>query len=120
MHPDHLGYYAFTGRSRLDKAINSLLGIVEGISVDAKINKTEIAFLTNWLDAHQPYRDRHPFNEFLPVVSNAVADGLLTRISGRISSGCAKSCVRQTTMMRSLLIFSDFTRSWGGSLPMES
>ena len=78
MHPDHLGYYAFTGRSRLDKAINSLLGIVEGISVDAKINNAEIAFLSNWLEAHQPYRDRHPFNELLPVVANSVADGLLT------------------------------------------
>lgn len=78
MHEDHGGYYGFTGRSRLDKAVNSLLGLVEGVSADSRINDAEIEFLVRWLDAHQPYRNRHPFNEFLPVVSEALADGVLT------------------------------------------
>lgn len=78
MHPDHAGYHGFTGRSRLDKAVNTLLGIVEGISADSKVTETEIKYLVNWVHAHEPYRDRHPFNELLPVVSEALADGVLT------------------------------------------
>ncbi len=78
MHPDHLEYYKFHSRSSLDKAINTLIGIVEGISADSKINDSEIQFLASWIDAHKPYKDRHPFNEFIPVVSEAISDGILT------------------------------------------
>ncbi|MBI5017535.1 MAG: BRCT domain-containing protein [Deltaproteobacteria bacterium] len=77
MHSDHLAYIGFTGRSRFDKAVNSLLGIVEGISVDGRVSDEEIAFLAAWLDEHQPLQDRHPFNEIIPVLAEALADGVL-------------------------------------------
>ena len=44
MHGDHSGYLKFNGRSRLDKAINTLLGIVEGIAVDSSINGQELGY----------------------------------------------------------------------------
>ena len=78
MHPDQMEYYKFHSRSSLDKAINSLIGIVEGITADAIINDSEIQFLAKWIDDHKPYKDRHPFNEFIPVVSEAISDGVLT------------------------------------------
>ena len=78
MHTDHRGYFKFTGRSRLEKSINSLLGIIEGISVDSLINRTEVEFLNLWLAEHQELKDRHPYNELLPIVENAIADGVLT------------------------------------------
>ena len=78
MHTDHRSYFKFTGRSRLEKSINSLLGIIEGISVDSIINRTEIEFLNLWLEEHQELNDRHPYNELLPVVANAISDGVLT------------------------------------------
>ncbi len=78
MHTDHLGYFKFTGRSRLDKSINSLLGMIEGILVDSIINKTEVEFLNLWLVEHQELKDRHPYNELLPVVENAITDCVLT------------------------------------------
>lgn len=78
MHTDHRGYFKFTGRSRLEKTINSLLGIIEGISVDFLINRAEVEFLSLWLAEHQELRDRHPYNELLPVVENAIVDGVLT------------------------------------------
>jgi NAD-dependent DNA ligase len=78
MHTDHRGYFKFTGRSRLDKSINSLLGIIEGISVDSIINRTEAEFLSLWLKEHQEVKDRHPYNELLPVVESAISDGVLT------------------------------------------
>ena len=42
MHAEHLPYHAFT--SRFDKAVNSLLGVVEEISADLKISVDEVAF----------------------------------------------------------------------------
>ena len=47
MHPDHISYFAFTPKSRLDKAIKSLAGIIEGISIDAETNKKELSFLSD-------------------------------------------------------------------------
>jgi hypothetical protein len=53
MHPDHQSYIRFTSRSRLEKSIHSLLGLLRGISLDLKINEGEICFLTNWLSEHE-------------------------------------------------------------------
>lgn len=78
MHTDHREYFKFTGRSRLDKSFNSLLGMIEGISVDSIINRAEVEFLNLWLNEHQELKGHHPYNELLPVVENAIADGILT------------------------------------------
>lgn len=78
MHTDQREYSKFTGRSRLEKSINSLLGIIEGISVDSIINGEEIKFLNLWLEEHQELQDRHPYSELLPVIERAISDGELT------------------------------------------
>ena len=78
MHEDHREYFQFTGRSRIDKSINSLLGIVEGIAIDSEINSSEIDFLHLWLEDKLELRDRHPFNELIPVIEHALADRVLT------------------------------------------
>lgn len=78
MHPDHREYFKFTGRSRLDKAINSLVGLVEGIAIDGSINSKEIGFLRLWLRENVDLRNRHPLNELMPVVEEAIADGILS------------------------------------------
>ncbi len=75
---DHDAYRKFTGKAEFEKAVNSLMGLVEGIAIDAKINDNEIDFLRAWLDDHRINSGRHPFNELFPVVEQAVADGVLT------------------------------------------
>ncbi|HEX7046377.1 MAG TPA: BRCT domain-containing protein [Gammaproteobacteria bacterium] len=77
MHVDHKPYLRFSGRSRLDKAINTLIGITEGIIVDSKINSAEESFLRAWLHEHREVRNSHPYNELMPVVEKAIADGIL-------------------------------------------
>ena len=77
MHADLGAYYRFTGPARLEKSINSLLGIVEGISIDGRINRGELDFLGLWLSEHAGLRERHPFSELIPVVDRALADGVL-------------------------------------------
>jgi hypothetical protein len=68
-----------TTRARLEKSVNSLLGLIEGISVDGAINLSELGFLRLWLADHAGLQDRHPFNELIPVVQSALDDGLLTQ-----------------------------------------
>jgi hypothetical protein len=79
MHSDHLKYAKFTFRSRLEKSVNSLLGIIEGVVIDASINSSEIAFLNLWIEDHADVRGRHPYTELVPVVQAAVEDGVLTQ-----------------------------------------
>lgn len=77
MHVDHRDYFKFTSHSRLDKAINSLIGLIEGISIDGSINANEMGFVRLWLLENVDLKDRHPFNELMPVVEDAMADGVL-------------------------------------------
>jgi hypothetical protein len=56
-----------------------LIGIVEGVSVDKIVNDDELELLVRWVEAHKPYWDRHPFNELLPVLAEALADGVLSQ-----------------------------------------
>jgi len=77
MHPDQQKYAKFTGKARLDKSINSLLGIIEGIAIDGHINDREISYLNIWLEEHAELQDLHPFNEFVPLVAAALSDGVL-------------------------------------------
>lgn len=79
MHPDHLQYAKFTSRARLEKTVNSLLGLIEGMAIDSSINPSEISFLNLWLAEHADVRDRHPYNELVPLVQATVEDGVLTQ-----------------------------------------
>lgn len=68
----------YTKRSEYEKSVNSLLGIIEGITIDEKINEHEYDFLNNWLNDHQIKRNKHPFNELIPVVEEVISDGIIT------------------------------------------
>lgn len=74
----HESYRRFTGKAEFEKAVNTLLGLVEGIAIDSKINDAEIGFLQAWLDGQRIRAHRHPFNEIFPVVEQAIADGVLS------------------------------------------
>lgn len=76
---NHTGpYLHLTGRARLDKAMNSLAGLIEGISIDGIVNDAELGFVRAWLHEHDEFRNAHPFNELMPVVEAAIEDGVLT------------------------------------------
>lgn len=78
MHGEHRPYLKFTSRTVFEKSVNSLIGIVEGIAIDGSINSTEIGFLENWLNEHIELKDKHPFNELVPVIESAIQDGELS------------------------------------------
>jgi hypothetical protein len=77
MNSDHRPYIHFTGKGRLEKSINSLLGLLEGIAIDGRVNEGEVGLLRVWLEDHQDVAHRHPYNELIPVLTAAVTDGVL-------------------------------------------
>jgi BRCA1 C Terminus (BRCT) domain len=78
MNIDYRPYYRFTGRARLEKALNTLIGLIEGISIDGVINDKEVAYVEAWLNDNRELQYSHPFTELMPVVEAAIADGILT------------------------------------------
>ena len=71
-------YREFTKPAELHKAINTLRGIVAGITTDRAVTKEEMQELVHWCELHVHLRDRHPFSELLPVVESAISDGVIT------------------------------------------
>lgn len=76
---EHGDYKKYHKKSELDKTINSLSGLIEGIAIDSLINDREINFLKTWADGHHINADKHPFNEILPVLYQALTDGIVTQ-----------------------------------------
>jgi NAD-dependent DNA ligase len=68
-------YFQYTTKSRLDKEINTLIGLLEGIAADRTISAEEMGLLTNWVDNNKSLSDCHPYNEIVPAVIQALADG---------------------------------------------
>lgn len=71
-------YHQFTKPAEVHKAVNTLRGIVAGITTDAVVEPSEMEELIHWCQVHAYLRDRHPFSELLPVVEAACQDGVIT------------------------------------------
>lgn len=70
--------HEFLGKGRLDVAVNSLLGLLEGVAADGVITDGEIALLEAWLEGYREHADCHPFSELIPVLAHALADRIIT------------------------------------------
>lgn len=75
---DSMQFRQFTFKSELDKAMHTLEGILEGVAIDDDVKVEEVEELSNWCELHWRFRDIHPFNEIIPLLRNALADGILT------------------------------------------
>lgn len=67
----------FAKPANLHKAINTLRGIVAGISCADGISNDEIEELVHWCSIHSHLRNRHPFSELLPVIEQSMQDGFV-------------------------------------------
>lgn len=61
-------YTRLAGKAEFEKSLNSLLGIIEGITIDGTINGAEITFLENWLNENKIRANQAPFGELISVV----------------------------------------------------
>ena len=67
-------YHQFTKPAELHKAINTLRGIVAGISCSDGVSADEMQELIHWCTLHSHLRDRHPFSELLPTIERSIQD----------------------------------------------
>ncbi|MDA7930121.1 hypothetical protein N9B63_04720 [Akkermansiaceae bacterium] len=77
-HQDHFPYKHFTKRQRVDKAIQTLGGLLHGVAIDDELNAAEIAEIINWCNEYRELVDRAPFNELVPKLDQILEDGVIT------------------------------------------
>lgn len=74
---DSLEYYKFCNKSNLHKSLNILKGIISGIIIDGVVNESELNEIKMWVNEQKRYINFHPFSELLPLVQEALSDGVL-------------------------------------------
>lgn len=77
-HYDSLPFRKFTSRSEMDRAMHVLEGLVKGIAIDGIINTAEIEEIQNWYQLNQHLFQKHPFNEIVQLLDDALVDGVFT------------------------------------------
>ncbi len=75
---DKQEFRKYTGKAERDKFLNILKGVLAGISIDENIDTKEIEELRHWCSLLGEYVDKKPFNELIPIISNALSDNTLT------------------------------------------
>jgi hypothetical protein len=72
-------YRVYTSKAEVHKAVNSLIGLIKGIEIDGIVNPDELDEITNWCNLHRFLQKKSPFSEIIPVIDDALMDGLLER-----------------------------------------
>ncbi len=70
-------YRRFMKKEEMHKSLNSLIGILKGISADGTIDDAEYNELQNWYSLHDYLLNVFPFSEILPSVRFALEDNVL-------------------------------------------
>jgi len=73
---DSKSYTLFTSKMEYDKAINTLAGLMDGMTAD-NITINEIEELQFWLQMVKPFSDKKPFDELIPLINHALSDNHL-------------------------------------------
>ncbi len=85
-------YRKYCSKKEIEKAINTLTGILNGISMDESISLLEISELANWCNLQRDYIDQFPFTQIIPCVEEALSSGRLTNeLYGNILYYCEQS-----------------------------
>ncbi|MGD9722929.1 MAG: BRCT domain-containing protein [Pirellulales bacterium] len=79
LNENNSAYFRYTGPARLDKAIHTLAGMLDGITADGKVTADEVRVLSGWVYQHQEFIHRHPFSEIIPVLWKALEDRQLKK-----------------------------------------
>lgn len=71
-------YRQFTKPAEMHKAVNSLIGILEGIKLDSVLNQEELSEVINWCNLQRQFKNKFPFSEIIPLIDAALSDEILT------------------------------------------
>jgi hypothetical protein len=83
------------------KALETVLGIFQGIAIDKSLSDGELEYLKIWISEHQPYRAYHPFNEIIPEIERVIEDQIVTEeerddvinLCHKLTCGNFRSCL---------------------------
>ena len=70
--------FKYTSKAEHDKAINTLLHILEGIAADHTVTAKEWELLANWVSENKGVANRHPYNQLIPPALAALEDRVLS------------------------------------------
>lgn len=74
LNSDNRDYFSYTGPMRVQKAAQTLAGMMQGIAADREITVAEAEAVRNWLRENAEFADRAPFNEVTRLLDDALAD----------------------------------------------
>lgn len=72
------GYRVFTAPAEIHKAVNSLIGMLNGIQFDNVLKMEEVEEVVNWCNLHRRFQNKFPFSEIIPMIDSALEDEILT------------------------------------------
>ena len=72
-------YYKHMAYPMVEKAIKSLRGIIDGISIDSKINQIELKYLSDWINENAKADYNYVIKELLNRVESAIEDRILEK-----------------------------------------
>lgn len=70
--------FKYTSKAEHDKAISTLLHILEGIAADQTVTAKEWDLLANWVSENKILANRHPYNQLVPPLLTSVEDRVLS------------------------------------------
>lgn len=74
---DSMYFRKYTGKSERDKAIATLKGILSGITLDGKVDRSEIEELVNWITLNEHLEDKQPFRDIFFILKLLIEDGII-------------------------------------------
>jgi len=75
---DNKAYQRFSNPAVIEKNLQTLVGILNGIKSDNVINGPEKEALLSWVTAQEQYENKHPYKEVISLLKDALADNILT------------------------------------------
>jgi hypothetical protein len=70
--------FKYISKAEHDKAIDTLLHILEGIAADHTVTTKEWDLLADWVSENKRVANRHPYNQLVPPLLTAVEDRVLS------------------------------------------
>lgn len=74
--------------------VQVMMGIIQGISGDGKVNEKEAEELRIWMSQHESLRGNYPYDKVFASLENVLADGILTKEEEQSLLSLFKYCTR--------------------------
>lgn len=75
---DNQSFFQYASPMLIDKTLNTLEGILTGISIDKVLVKDEMDELYAWCSDHSSFAEKPPYDELFQSIFTALDDHILT------------------------------------------